>query len=167
MNTQNNIKKIATREERNTYQGVYKDFQAFGNSYKGKRHTEYETPKYNPFQNFLYKRAINGLKMYEPKEIKRMHPKKKKRILTTHKRTQRVINILKQNRIIEMTNEWFGLFKNSSTASSLIDLYSEPQSDFVSSISLKDVNLSKDIIIDKLIEEKILPEAFHSIENKQ
>jgi hypothetical protein len=167
MNTLNNIKKIASREERNTYQGVYKDFQTFGSNYKGKRYTEYEVHKYNPFQNFLYKRAINGLKMYEPKEIKRMHPKKKKRILTTYKRTQRVISILKQDRIIEMTNKIFGLFTNSSTAKDLIELYSEPQSDFVSSISLKDVGISKDIIIDKLIEERLLPEAFHTIENKQ
>jgi hypothetical protein len=46
------------------------------------RKQNYEKDPYNGHQNFLYNRALYGLSIYAPEEIKEMPVEKKKRIVS-------------------------------------------------------------------------------------
>ena len=93
MKTSQKIKQIENRLGRTHYEGKYNDFQSFGNSYKGTTYSTFEKDPYTEAQNFLYKRALFGLKMYKPEEIKAMHWQKRKRIKKVQRRTQDILNL--------------------------------------------------------------------------
>lgn len=164
METHKKIEQLETRADRTQYTGQYSDFQTFGSSYFGKRYsTSYEKDPYSEYQNFLYKRALFGTKMYTQEELLKMHPDKKKRIEKVSSRTQNVLNIWKQKRIIEITNVIFSIFKKGTIASEIIDNYSDTNPMFMSKSSLKELGINKEMVIDKLLEEKILPQNFKEL----
>ena len=106
MKTSQKIRTIENREERTHYKGKFKSLQEFGSFYTGKPYAKYEKDPYSEYQNFLYKRALYGLKMYDQDEVKTMHWQKKKRIIKVNKRTQTIINTWKQ----EITNTYTQAF---------------------------------------------------------
>jgi anaerobic selenocysteine-containing dehydrogenase len=166
MATPEKIKSLKERSERYEYTGKYTDLQTFGNSYKGKRYSDYEKDPYNKHQNFLYKRALFGLKVYDPKEIKTMHPDKKKRIKKVNARAQSELNIWKQEKFIEITNKLFSLFTHSRLCTDLVNLYSEPDPKFISRTNFKDLGINKSDIINRLIKKKVLPYNFEELTNE-
>jgi hypothetical protein len=164
MEKKKKIELLENRAERTQYTGKFNDFQTFGSSFKGKRYsTAYEQDPYSEYQNFLYKRALFGLKMYKEDEIKAMHPDKRKRIKKVHKRAQHVLNVLKQERLIEITNKFFAIFKQSSLAGGIVDVYSEPDPTFISKSSFKDLGIDKETVVKTLLEKKVLPPNFKTI----
>ena len=166
MSTSQNTLKVANRNERHTYEGKFQDFQTFGNSFKGKRYSSYEKDPYNQYQNFLYKRALFGLKTYSQEEIKEMHPQKCERITRVNIKAQRELNLWKQEKIIEATNKLFSLFTRSSLAKDLINLYSKPDPKFTSKLNFKDLGINKEDIIDRLIQKKVLPTDFLTLKQQ-
>jgi hypothetical protein len=161
MTTQEKITQFENRTEKTHDTRIFKDLQTFGKSFKDTYNKPiYEQDPYNEYQNFLYKRALFGLKMYNQEELNNMHPEKKERINKVHTRAQYVLNLWKQEKIIESTNKILSLFKKTSLAGVIIDLYSKPDPKFTSKINFKDLGISKEMIINKLLEEKILPKEF-------
>lgn len=156
-----NIKKLNNRKQKFTYVGSLEEFQLYGSNFKGKAYSRYERDPYNKYQNFLYKRAMFGLKMYTPEEIKDMHWQKKKRIKKVHKRTQNILNIWKQQIVIAKTNTLFQfMFPKSILAQKLIELGSETDSEYKNNLSFKELKISKEDIVFKLQGEGILPHDF-------
>lgn len=146
------------------YQGKLEEFQLNGSKHKGKRYTEYEVLHLNEYQNFLYKRAMMGLKIYSPEELSSMHEEKKKRIKKVFNRTQRVLNIYKQEVVNRLTNNIFiTLFPNSPITKALTEdlCYTDPE--FVNTLDLRTLGLTKRNIVDRLIESKILPKNFYEL----
>ena len=135
---------------------------------------EYETAKYTPHQNLLYKRALFGLSVYKKEEVKRMYGQKRKRIKKVHAKTQRILNAWKQELTIELTNPIFDFLIISAKDVG----YNEPGLNFIrnmrecndiddrleNTLTFRDLGISKDQIINKLIEYKILPYNFREIE---
>jgi hypothetical protein len=158
--------KLSQRKERVEYTGKYSDFQTFGNSFKGKRYSEYERDPYNKTQNFLYKRAMFGIKMYTQEELKTMHPDKKKRIKKVHARAQKELNTWKQEKFIAFTNTILRTFTNSRLCSDLINDYSTPDPKFISRMSFKDLNIEKKDIVERLVDKKVLPYNFKELTNE-
>jgi hypothetical protein len=160
------INKVANRKDRTHYTGKYSSLQEFGSSYKGKRYSQYEQDPYNEMQNFLYKRALFGLRMYTAEEIKEMHSQKRKRIVKVNKRAQNVLNLWKQEKVISYTNIVFGKFNglSSSFAKDLIsDMYSTPDPKFKCKTPFKDLGIGKEDIVGKLVEEGVLPPDFNNL----
>lgn len=154
MNNQTKIEQLENRADRTQYTGKFNDLQTFGSSFKGKRYSD----EYSEQQNFLYKRALFGLKMYKEKEIKAMHPGKVDRIKHVSSRAQQSINHLKQQRLIEITNKIFGMFNKSTLAGEIIDLYSTPvRKSLPRKFTFNMLAIDKEMVIDKLLTEKILP----------
>ena len=151
------------KEFENSKEKTFKSFQELGSVNNGKSFTEQEAP-YSPYQNDLYKRALYGVKAYTEEELKTMHYHKQKRIKKLNFKAQKEINMLKQERIIKATNKIFSWFHNSPLASDLINMYSEPDPDFITRKSFRDLDITKDEVIDRLIEKAILPKNFHSLE---
>lgn len=159
MSTSQKINKVSNRHERTNYTGRFNDFQTFGNSFKGKKYNQYEKDPYNKYQNLLYKRALFGLKAYSLEELESMHPEKKARVQKVNSRTQYELNIWKQEQIIKITNKIFSRFGKSV----LNGLYSKPDPKFISKTSFKDLGISKEDIICRLVSKKILPQNFQNL----
>lgn len=124
----------------------------------------YEQPSYNKIQNFIYKRTICGLSIYDKKEIAAMTKDERKEISNTHKKAQKEINILKQKILIEKSNKFFELFPNSPLAKSILN-NSEVDITFKYRISFEDLNLNKEQIVSMLHKKHILPENFYDIKS--
>ena len=164
--TSQKIKTTANRKDRLEYRGVFTDFQTFGSSYKGERYSNkptYEQDPYSQQQNFLYKRAMFGLKMYSKEEVRKMSSKKRKRIIMFHKRTQKELNLWKQEIIIKTTNTLFSLFKKESLAGEMTECYSKPDKTFVSRTSFKDLGIEKEDIVNRLLDKRLLPQNFREL----
>lgn len=162
MSISQSISKVKNREERTAYKGKFNSFAAFGNSLNGKRYSmSYEKDPYSKHQNNLYKRAMFGIGMFTQEEIKAMHPEKVERIKKVHKKTQKELNIWKQEKIIALTNKIFGIFsKKEGLCKDLIELYSKPDPKFISRTSFKDLSISKEDIILRLVDRGLLPKNF-------
>jgi hypothetical protein len=161
--TSQKIINLENRKDRTHYTGKFNSLQEFGNFCNEKPYSQYEQDPYTEYQNFLYKRALFGLKMYTQEEIKTMHWQKRKRILKVHKRTQSVINIWKQEITNHYTNCFFQqIFPKSPIA---LDIIKESHTDkhFKSSVSFKDLSIKKNDVIKKLHQEGVLPKDFFEL----
>ena len=128
----------------------------------------FEKDKYNQYQNFLYKRAMFGLSIYTPEELQIMHTAKKKRIRKVHKRTQEILNIWKQELSHAFTSALLAKFFGKS---SFVKDYSEKfasvtDPEYISTIEFKELGITKDQIVAKLIQEKILPHNFYELKTR-
>jgi CRISPR/Cas system CSM-associated protein Csm2 small subunit len=122
----------------------------------------FEKDPFNAYQNFLYRRALYGLNVYSPEEIQKMHGDKKKRILKVNKRAQTLINLLKQQHLISVTNNIFRKFYKSSLAQEICK-NEEIDSEVKCTLDFKDLKLSKETIVQKLIDNNILPRNFYEL----
>ena len=143
------------------YSGKFQDYQVSPN-----RVMQYEQDTFSVYQNFLYHRALYGLKVYEQSELKSMSNQKRTRIFKVHKRAQQVINLLKHEVIVERTNRLFAeLFPKSSTVQELLR-ETEPAVDVVNTSSFKELNISKKDIIERFIKDRILPPNFYQLQHE-
>lgn len=146
------------------YAGRLSEYQTKGNRYV-KHNIEYEKDKFNQYQNFLYKRALFGLSVYTEEEQSKMHWDKKKRIQKVHERAQEVLNKWKQLRTQELVSSLLcKLFYKSSFAKEFREKFAnEYDPNYISPVEFKYLGISKEQIIEKLIEEKILPGNFYQL----
>ncbi len=134
-----------------------------------KKTSRFEKDPYNKVQNFLYNRALHGLSMYSKEEIAEMHWEKKKKILKYQRKTQKVLNLWKQEITNGIANEIFiRLFPTMEITKSLVNFYGiQADEEHVNILTFKDLNIKKENIIDKLISSKILPKNFKCLECKE
>ena len=146
------------------YSGKLEDYQL---SNQIKSVINYEQDLYTEYQNYLYKRALFGLKSLPENEIKTICSKKKQRINNVYKRAQVVLNNFKQQVTINYSNFIFKtLFPNSPITDFLITEV-ETDEKFINTLNFKDLNISKDDIICIFIQEGILPKNFLSLKEAQ
>ena len=146
------------------YTGRLSDYQTKGNRYV-KHNIQYEQDKFNQYQNFLYKRALFGLSVYTEEEQSKMHWDKKKRIQKVHQRAQLTLNNWKQLRTHELVSDFLcKWFHKSSFAKDFREKFAqEVDPNYISPIEFKFLGISKEDIVDKLIQEKILPGNFYQL----
>lgn len=144
------------------YQGRLSDYQLHGDFMS--RYVDYEKDPFSPYQNFLYKRALFGLAVYSPDELKHMHSGKRKRIIKVHERTQNVLNLWKQDLCNKMVNSLYNeIFYHSSLIKDLVENFSEIDPQIKSKVDFKGLGISKREIVNKLISEKVLPVDFYNM----
>jgi hypothetical protein len=157
MKTQQKIKKLSTRKERT--EGTFSSFQELGNKFYSEKESSVQS--YSPQERKkLYERAIFGLNTYTEEELKKMHWQKKNRIKKVNKRAQRELNLLKQERLIALTNSIFSMFGNSKLATDIVEQHSKPNPKYINNMSLKDLELTRNDVADRLVEKGILPNNF-------
>lgn len=130
---------------------------------------KFEKDAFNSYQNFLYKRAMFGLSVYSPEELSTMNADKKQRVAKVHQRCQLVLNLWKQQITNHLTNKIFErIFPKSEFSKLFYVKYKDATDpDFVNVLSFKDLGITKEIIVDKLIREGILPKNFYSLDSKE
>lgn len=151
-----------TKYQKVVYEGRLSSYQKYGTSFNK---VQFERDPFNSYQNFLYKRALFGLSVYQKDELEKMHWDKKRRIEKVHERAQKVLNLWKQ----EMTNQWLGtilstVFHHSSFVKELNEKFgSETDEQYISKVDFKSLGVSKQQVVEKLIQEKILPANFYQL----
>lgn len=124
----------------------------------------YAPNKLSQYQNYLYKRALYGLKGLPAEEIKTMCKAKKTRIHNVFLKAQRVINVYKQSKTNEFTNNFFmKLFPKSNIAKFLVDNTLTDES-YTNTLTFNDLDVTKEDLINLFIENKILPSNFYNLE---
>jgi hypothetical protein len=127
--------------------------------------SRFEKDPYNSYQNFLYNRALHGLSIYTPEELADMTALKKKRITKTYKKTQKILNILKQERTNTIANDIFlYFFPKMEITNCLVDYYGvSGDTNHVNTLTFKDLKIKKANIISTLIQNNILPKNFTTL----
>lgn len=146
------------------YSGNLSDQQLHGNNFRGRKYGKVEYEHFTDYQNFLYNRALFGLSVYSPEELKDMRWDKQKRIMKVHKRAQKVLNIWKQCIVNELSTYLFKtLFPSTPFTETLIKSTTEVDPKYVNRMSFKTLRITKVQIVNKLIKEGILPPDFYTL----
>ena len=149
----------STKKHKFEYSGKLEEYQL----YKGKTYTRYETDKYTEYQNFLYKRALFGLKSLPQAEVDKMGKQKKIRITRVHRRAQRVLNEAKQRKVIAITNKFFAKWFPDTKFTKFMLGNTDTDVKVRNTLNFKDLNIDKDEIIRIFIAEGILSSNFLSL----
>ena len=152
--------KNSTKKKEFEYCGKLEEYQL----YKKNTYTRYEVDQYSQYQNYLYKRALYGLKSLDKEEFTRMCKKKKYRINNVHRRAQRVLNTVKQQKVIEITNSLFKHYFPNTVLTNFMLNNTETDEKFKNTLNFKDLNMNKNEIICIFIEKGILPKNFLSLD---
>lgn len=146
------------------YTGQYSEYQQNGN----KRYNIIEYTSMNNTQNFLYNRALFGLSIYQPEELKEMHWEKKKRIMKVYQRAQTVLNVWKQQVVNGISTKFFIMyFPKTEFTKFMVATNADTDAEYVNKLSFKTLGISRKMVIDKLIEEKILPVDFYQLKENE
>lgn len=162
-------KKLLNREtgisrppHKEDYHGKFQNLQDFGATLKQHYSQAEDSAHSQSYQTFLYKRALFGLSVYSPEEITEMHWNKRNRIEKVHARTQRELNLWKQTVMIEKVNRIFSIFTNSKTVNELMT-FTEPDPNFTCTLSFKELGITKDQVVQRLLDVGILPYNFREL----
>lgn len=139
------------------------NYQQKGSGFEDRRYVSYSESKFSDYQTFMYKKALYGLDAYTTEEVKYMHWEKKKKIIKSHKKVQEILNLWKQDVVIKWTNSLFEkTFGNNKLVKELLESkeLNEPIEDMQNTLSFKELMITKDQIISKLIAMKLLPLNF-------
>ena len=133
----------------------------------GKPRLQFEKDPYSCYQNFLYRRAIYGLNIYTDHEIDDMDDATHNRIVTHFNKTQMVLNKWKQKIIIDISVEFFKrVFPAQTHTCAFVEALKKPckPDPFLkNNLTFKDLGISKEMIINKLILANLLPSNFHTL----
>ena len=149
----------STKKHKFEYSGKLEEYQL----YKGKTYTQYETDKYTAYQNFLYKRALYGLKSLPQAEVDKMSKQKRIRITRVNRRAQRVLNEAKQRKVIAITNAMFSKWFPNTKFTKFMLGNTDTDVKVRNTLNFKDLNIDKDEIIRIFIDEGILSKNFLSL----
>lgn len=152
---------LSKRIERYQYLGLLAEYQLHPPSIIN----SFEYNKLNPYQHFLFKRVLHGLKVYKPEEVKKLHWDKKRRITKVWKRGQREINTWKQTLCNKRINAYFSkTFKNSPTAQYIVSIpATETLDDFNNTFTFKELGISYEDVILKFMSIGLLPRNYFTL----
>lgn len=145
--------------------------QLYGNQFKGIQLQDVTVPQLvesdilSDYQNKLYKDAIHGLSYYSKKDIEKMSVRERTAIFRVNAKTQRVLNAWKQT-IVNMEVDGFlkTLFPKSKIVDQILEKTKTNYDDkIISDFSFAELGISKKQIINKLIQEQVLPVRFYSL----
>ena len=129
---------------------------------------QFEKDPFNEHQNFLYNRALYGLSVYSQEEINEMPFEKKKRVTKLHKKAQTLINLWKQEIVNTLANRFFtDIFPDMEITQCLVEYYGtggDPE--YINTMSFKTLGITKEDVINKLIESKLLPKNFYQLNHE-
>ena len=160
MKTMNELSALANNSV--VYAGVLEKYQIKGADQNGIKYQHYKLTEY---QNMLYKRALLGLKLFTKDEKKKMHWEKKKRIERVSNKAQTSINLFKQERVNELCRGIQQQYFPDNVA--MGSLLSNPgigiDPDFINTLDLRSLGITRKHVIGKFIKEGILPNNFYHL----
>lgn len=140
-----------------------KDLQLHGNKFLGK---SYQKIGYNesPMQHRLYRIALYGISVFTPEEVAKMSFKEKTKIITNQKKAQTLLDRWKQEICHKKLANFLNIFFGKSTlAKELAEYPDYIDQDNKNVLSFKDLGITKDMIIKKLILANLLPKDYYQL----
>ena len=155
---------LSKRLERYHYYGILAEYQLHPPSIVN----SLSYTKLNPYQHFLFKRVLHGLKVYKPEEVKKRHWDKKRRITKVWKRGQREINAWKQTICNKKVNAYLSnTFKHSPLAQYIASIPAdETLDDYTNTMSFKELGITYEDVILKFMSLGLLPKNYLTINNE-
>jgi len=147
------------QEERYLYLGILSEYQLV----KKDLTQPIVYTKLNPHQHFLFKRTLHGLKMYKHDQVVTMHWDKKRRITKVWKRSQNIINELKQFVSYKQIQPIFRIFTKSELGKELYEMPFEYLPDYKNKMTLKSLGLNYEDLIIKFMGQGLLPKNYLSL----
>lgn len=138
------------------------DFQLYGKTYRTKQNQFYESDRLTNKQQFLYREVLYGLDAYEPHVVANMRSEHKIHIIQTQQKAQRLINKWKNELMQTVIKKCEKIFYKSQFMKDLCNFESVDDYE-TNSLSFRDLGINKSMIIDKLIEENLLPENYYKL----
>ena len=116
----------------------------------------------NKTQNFYYKRAILGLRVYTPEQLSMITKEKKDRIKRVHKKAQSVLQVLRYQKLVQTSNDTLNTFFSRG------NIYTQLMSESVTFISPdlrvtqddQQLGITKEDILSVLLESGVLGPNF-------
>tara|TARA_R100000935_G_scaffold11163_2_gene22346 strand:+ start:14138 stop:14659 length:522 start_codon:yes stop_codon:yes gene_type:complete len=155
---------LAKRNERYQYYGLLSEYQTHPESLIN----SLNYTKLNPYQHFLFKRVLHGLKVYKPEEVRVLHWDKKRRITKVWKRSQREINVWKQTICNKKINAYLSkTFQHSATALYIANIPAdEVLDDYTNTMSFKELGITYEDVIIKFMALGLLPKNYLTIKGQ-
>lgn len=119
--------------------------------------------KYSTYQNTLYRRALFGLKGLSSEELAQLNNQEKEYITRKYYKTQKILNVFKQQVVIQYSNCVMKQFFPHSKITSEMLKDTETDAKFINTLSFNDLNITKEHLVQLLMEKRILPENFLTI----
>jgi hypothetical protein len=146
------------------YSGKYSKYQTQGSDYNGRKYSKVETGYLTDYQTFLYNRTMFGLTVYSKAELDKMHWEKKRRIRKVNQRAKTILNLWKQQIVNYTTTRVFQIwFPGHPIAKFMTDTVDDTDPKYINTIPLKELGITRSRIIEKFIEERILPLDFYEL----
>tara|TARA_R110001592_G_scaffold361769_2_gene673623 strand:+ start:704 stop:1162 length:459 start_codon:yes stop_codon:yes gene_type:complete len=114
-------------------------------------------------QKEMYDKLMIGLNLYTKEELYTMNSSKKNKIFKRSKQVQSMLNIWKQQLLIAKTNPVFEIFTNSNISKEIVNVFNQTDAKFLCKLKFKELGITKDKIVHKLIAENFLPANFASL----
>lgn len=116
----------------------------------------------NKTQNFYYKRAILGLRVYTPEQLSMITKEKKDRIKRVHKKAQSVLQVLRYQKLVQTSNDTLNLFfSRGNVYNQLIgESVTFISPDLRVSLDDKQLGITKNDILSALLESGVLGPNF-------
>jgi len=156
--------RLSKREERYHYFGILAEYQLHPPSLVN----SLSYTKLNPYQHFLFKRVLHGLRVYKPEEVNKLHWDKKRRITKVWKRGQREINVWKQTICNKRVNAYLSkTFQHSPLAQYIANIPAdEVLDDYTNTMSFKELGMTYEDVILKFMALGLLPKNYLEITNE-
>tara|TARA_R110000803_G_scaffold121628_1_gene189730 strand:- start:2859 stop:3401 length:543 start_codon:yes stop_codon:yes gene_type:complete len=158
LNLNENQLKLSKRMERYQYLGILTEYQLHPPSIIN----TFQYNKLNPYQHFLFKRVLHGLKVYKPEEVIKLHWDKKRRITKVWKRGQREINAWKQTLCNKQANAYLSkTFKSSPLAQYIANIPAdETLDDYQNTFTFKELGINYEDVVIKFLSIGLLPKNY-------
>lgn len=155
---------LSRREERYHYYGLLTEYQLHPPSIVN----SLSYAKLNPYQHFLFKRVLHGLKVYKPEEVRKLHWDKKRRITKVWKRGQREINAWKQMICNKKINAYLReTFKHSPLAQYIANIPAEETlDDYTNTMTFRELGIAYEDVILKFMSLGLLPRNYLTLKNE-
>ena len=155
---------LAKRLERYHYYGILSEYQLHPPSLVN----SLSYNKLNPYQHFLFKRVLHGLKVYKPEEVNKLHWDKRRRITRVWKRGQREINAWKQTISNKIINDYLSrTFKHSPFVKGMVDIPADDiLEDYNNTLTFKDLGIKYEDVILKFMSLGLLPKNYLTLKTK-
>ena len=113
-----------------------------------------------PGQYRMFKKVMVGLDMYTPQELYAMNSSKKAKIFKKHKQAQAMLNLWKQELTNAISSKLLSALFPKSQLIAELNSDNSTSSKYTNTLSFKDLGIRKTDIINKLIQENLLPVNF-------
>lgn len=122
---------------------------------------EYQTRILNKTQKRIYSEALYGIKIYNDIEIMKLPMREIRRITYINKLTQIILNRWKQEIVTDKIDKFLSVVFHKSKITKIPSIKYNDK--WLCHFTFKEIGITQEMIIDKLIKEKILPQNFYEI----